>query len=58
MGPWTDFLMVALALGAGWLGLATLTLAGWRPAARRARPRARIGAPAAAARPHALDSDR
>lgn len=31
MGSWLDFLMLAMALGAGWLGWVGLTLAGWRP---------------------------
>ncbi|HMQ30701.1 MAG TPA: hypothetical protein PKD53_08220 [Chloroflexaceae bacterium] len=46
MGSWLDFLMLALALGAGWLGYVLLTLAGWRPlpapVARARQPRRRL----------------
>lgn len=36
MEAWLDFLLLALALGAGWLGWVLLTLAGWRPGRRAA----------------------
>lgn len=52
-----DFMMLALALVAGWLGLVALLLAGWRPLGRRlARPLARPVQ--AVVNSQAVDSDR
>jgi hypothetical protein len=57
MGPWTDFFMLTLALIAGWLGLVTLVLSGWRPVARPARTTRTTSAPVVV-NSQAVDSDR
>ncbi len=48
MDLWLDFLMLALALGAGWVGFVLLAAAGWRPLpatiARARQPRRELGA--------------
>jgi hypothetical protein len=38
MGAWTDFLLTALALAAGWLGWVLLRVAQIRPQPRRPAP--------------------
>jgi hypothetical protein len=62
MGPWLDFLMLALALGTGWITWVMLTASGLRPLAL---PPRRVGSPASGGprrRPvtnsQAIDGDR
>lgn len=61
MGAWLEFLQVALALGAGWLGYVLFRVASVTPPGRAQAPaqgRRAAAGPLPVAKPQAVDSER